>query len=336
MNRLPYTPCAQWVEQLAATHPDDLSPFERDALDTHVASCPACTAVRAENHAIDMLMLDLADVEPLPDLPMLPSQFPGTMSLPALADRSMSEINHYRCGKPTNGQYSLEIFRRAMLEHDDAAWTLLVEHFKEILLDAFRRHPRSEAASRLDDPENYVAKAFERFWMAVVRNQHVTFTSLGRALRFLRLCLNSAILDILRAHARRNEVPLPEPGSAGEPAVEDQDDGNERWEIIRTMLPSERERRLAFLLYYCNLRPREIVHRCPQEFPDVHEIFRMTRNIVGRLKRSAGLIRWRLDGNRSEAPTNEFGRSHDTLPASRRLRHHRSGGTVTSSREGSF
>ena len=64
------------------------------------------------------------------------------------------------------------------------------------------------------------------------------------------------------------------------------------------MLPSERERRLAFLLYHCNLKPREIVRRCPQEFPDVNEIFRMTRNIVDRLKRSADLIRWRLNGNR--------------------------------------
>jgi hypothetical protein len=102
----------------------------------------------------------------------------------------------------------------------------------------------------------------------------------------------------LRSYARIKEVPLPEPGFAGEPAVEDQEEGSELWEVIRTMLPSEREQRLAFLLYQCNLRPREIVRRCPQEFPDVNEIFRMTRNIVDRLKRSADLIRWRLNGNR--------------------------------------
>jgi Putative zinc-finger len=179
MNHLPYTPCAEWEEKLAATHPDDLSPFERAALDMHVASCPACTAVRAENHAIDMLMLDLADVEPLPDLPMLPlpgtmrylltlpSELPSNTRLSELADRSMIEINNYRRGEPTNGQYSLEIFRRAMQEHDDTAWTLLVERFQEFLLAAFRRHPRSESATHLDSPENYVDRAFARFWVAV-------------------------------------------------------------------------------------------------------------------------------------------------------------------------
>jgi len=221
-------------------------------------------------------------------------ELPRNMRLPALADRCMSEINNYRRGEASCDQYCLEMFRRAMLKHDDAAWTLLVERFQEFLLAAFRRHPRCESASRLDSPENFVAKAFERFWMATAYNQQVTFTSLGAALLFLRLCLNSAILDMLRSYARTKEVPLPDPGFPGEPEVVDQDDGSELWKVIRTMLPSERERRLAFLLYQCNLKPRVIVRLFPQEFPDVNEIFRMTRNIVDRLKRNADVIRWKL------------------------------------------
>ncbi len=220
-------------------------------------------------------------------------ELPKKMSLPALADRCMSEINKYRRGEASSDQYCLEIFRRAMQEHDDAAWTLLVDRFQEFLLAAFRRHPRCEAASHLDSPENYMARAFARFWVAV-HDQQVEFTSLGAALRFLRLCLNSAILDMLRAHARAREVPLPDPDFVGEPAVEDQDDGSEMWKIIRDMLPNERERRLAFLLFHCNLKPREIVRRCPQEFPDVNEVHRMKRNIVDRLARNADLIRYKL------------------------------------------
>jgi len=221
-------------------------------------------------------------------------ELPKNMRLSALADRCMSEINNFRRGEASSDQYCLEIFRRAMQEHDDAAWTLLVDRFQEFLLTAFRRHPRSEAASHLDSPENYVARAFARFWIAAVHNQQVMFTSLGAALRYLRVCLDSTILDMLRANARAREVPLPEPGFAGEPAVEDQDEGSELWEVIRDMLPSERERRLAFLLYQCNLKPREIVRLRPQEFPDVNEVHRMKRNIVDRLARSADLIRYKL------------------------------------------
>ncbi len=319
-NRLLYTPCIEWQEQLTATHLDDLSPFDRQALERHVASCPACAAVRAEYQAIDALLLGEEDIEPLPVLPTwrlqprkqparligsyapdplstpVPtmSELPGSMRLSALADRCLSEIDNYRRGEASNDQYCLEIFRRAMQEHDGEAWDLLVGRFQEFLLAAFRRHPRCEGASHLDSPENYVARAFARFWVAV-HDQQVEFTSLGAALRFLRLCLNSEILDMLRAHARRNEVPLPDPGFAEEPAVEDQDDGSELWKIIRDMLPNERERRLAFLLFYCNLRPRVIVRLRPQEFPDVNEIHRLRRNIVDRLVRSADLIRWRLN-----------------------------------------
>ncbi len=301
--------CIVWWEKLAATHPDDLFPSEQQALERHVASCPACAAVRAEYQVIDALLLAGEDLEPLPVLPtwrLQPrkqpahvstmSELPGAMLLSALADRCMSEIDNHRRGEESNDQYCLEIFRRAMLEHDDEAWSLLVNRFQEFLLAAFRHHLRCEAASRLDSPENYVARAFARFWIAAVHNQQVTFTSLGGALRYLSVCLNSTILDMLRSYARTKEVPLPELDFATEAAVEDQDDGSELWKIIRDMLPNERERRLAFLLFHCNLKPREIVRLRPQEFPDVTEVHRMKRNIVDRLARSADLVRWRLSG----------------------------------------
>ncbi len=41
-------------------------------------------------------------------------ELPKNMSLSALADRCMSEINHYRRGEASSDQYCLEIFRRAM------------------------------------------------------------------------------------------------------------------------------------------------------------------------------------------------------------------------------
>ncbi len=220
-------------------------------------------------------------------------ELPKNMRLPALADRCMSEINNFRRGEASSDQYCLEIFRRAMLERDDEAWILLLDRFKEFLLAAFRRHPGSEAASRLHKPENYVDWAFERFWIAV-HDQQEMFTSLGAALRYLRVCLNSTILDMLRSYARKNEVSLPDPGFAGEPTVEDQDEGGELWEVICDMLPSEREQRLAFYLFQCNLKPREIVRLRPQEFSDVNEIYRLRRNIVDRLERGADQIRWKL------------------------------------------
>lgn len=41
-------PCAQWKEQLAALHPDDLSIHERLALEEHLKECAACRTVFAD------------------------------------------------------------------------------------------------------------------------------------------------------------------------------------------------------------------------------------------------------------------------------------------------
>jgi hypothetical protein len=79
-----------------------------------------------------------------------------------------------------------------------------------------------------------------------------------------------------------------------EPATEDEYNSYELWEIIKSLLPNDRERRLAYLLYHCGLKSREIIHYCPDEFSDVQEIYRLTRNITERLIRNRDQIRWRL------------------------------------------
>ncbi len=62
-------PCRFWAEKLAAGHPDDLSPVERMALESHLAHCPSCSAVRAEYEAIWQELRQLPASEPRPGLP---------------------------------------------------------------------------------------------------------------------------------------------------------------------------------------------------------------------------------------------------------------------------
>ena len=97
MNYPMYTACAEWAEKLAATHPDDLSPSERVALERHVASCPACAAVRTEYQAIDALILDFPGVKPLPDLPIrLPQPRPKLTRSFAPGSNVVSRCSNFR------------------------------------------------------------------------------------------------------------------------------------------------------------------------------------------------------------------------------------------------
>jgi len=98
----------------------------------------------------------------------------------------------------------------------------------------------------------------------------------------------------VRTYSRTRELPLPEPGWVGEPFTEDDEDTGELWGIIEHLVPNAREQRVAYLLFHCGLKPREIVHYCPQEFSKVSEIYRIRRNILLRLMRDADNIRWQL------------------------------------------
>jgi hypothetical protein len=216
------------------------------------------------------------------------------LSLPVLAAQCLREIDNYRRGEPCTDTYGLELLRRAIKQSDQEAWTWVQHCFGGMVRVWLRRHPKREVACRLESEENYVAQAFERFWQATAFNQRVEFNTLAAALQYLRASLNGAILDMLRAYALPREVSLPGPGEPGEPQVEDSSDNSEVWDILQMILSDPREQRLAYLLFHCGLKPREIVRFCSQEWGDVQEIYRLRRNIMERLVRNADQLRWQL------------------------------------------
>lgn len=63
------TPCPLWAEKLAATHPDDLTPIERQELQVHLATCPTCAAIRAEYEIMGRYISRLPVADPGPGLP---------------------------------------------------------------------------------------------------------------------------------------------------------------------------------------------------------------------------------------------------------------------------
>jgi DNA-directed RNA polymerase specialized sigma24 family protein len=236
----------------------DLHPEETPS-DSHVDVC------ELQQHTITL---------PLP--PGLPLE---AMSLSLLAECCIGEMNNYRRGEPYTDRYCVELFRRSLMQRDATAWEVLQERFHDTMLRWMCGHPMRDIACRFDSEENYVAQAFARFWLATAAHQQVGFQSVAAILRYLRMSLHSVILDALRAYSRPKEVPLPEDGDPEEPFGEDTHEGHEVWEAILHLLPDSRDQRVAYLLFHCGLKPREIIHFCPQEFSDVQEVYRLRRNI---------------------------------------------------------
>lgn len=217
------------------------------------------------------------------------------MSLTTLTDKCTREMGKYRHKEVYNDQFCLEIFRRAMMQQEDGAWTVLINHFSENVRLWIWRHPCRQAALCYETEQNYIDETFRRFWQAV-SDKKEKFSTLAGALSYLHMCLNCAIMDTLRAFAKPKEESI-FAEDLDEPTSEDQYHEYDLWEVIQELLPNEREKRVAYLLFHCNLKPREIVQFCPDEFTSAEEIHRLKRNIVDRVLRNASKIRWKLSGD---------------------------------------
>jgi DNA-directed RNA polymerase specialized sigma24 family protein len=212
------------------------------------------------------------------------------MSVPVLVAHCLKELSNYRRGEPCTDVYGVELLRCATVKGDQEAWTGVQHCLSEVVRGWLRRHPSREAACRLENEENYVAQAFERFWQATTLTQQVEFSTLAAALQYLRACLNGTMLDTLRTYSRPREASLPERGESEAPQVEHMTSSSEVWDILQTILSNTREQRLAYLLFHCGLGPREIVRFCPQEWSDVQEIYHLRRSILERLLLNASSI----------------------------------------------
>jgi hypothetical protein len=210
------------------------------------------------------------------------------IKLTTLADLCTDELRRYRCNEPADNRYFIELLRRAIVEHTDHARLLLQQCLSETIRTWIRSHPNGDLTLLHSSEENFIAQTFSRFWYAV-HDQHVEFNTLSVALRYLRATLNGILIDTQRLQLR--EVSLPKPGCSGELAAEEPIDARNIWKIIESLLFDARERRIAYLLYFCGLKPREIVIRCPKEFDDVKEIYHLRHTIVEQLQRNRDRLR---------------------------------------------
>jgi hypothetical protein len=216
----------------------------------------------------------------------------GEIKPTTLTDLSSQELPQHWGKEALDDGYALDLLRCAVVEQTDEAWSALQHCFSETIRRWISSHPYQDVALLRDSEENYIAQTFSRFWCAV-HTQHLEFTTVYAALCYLRATLNGLLTDTLRCHLRlrTREVSLSEPGSYQEPSVEDSMDAQSNWKSIEPLLCDEREKRLAYLLYYCGLKPRDIVVRCSQEFDDVKEIYRLNHNIIERLRRNRERLR---------------------------------------------
>jgi hypothetical protein len=178
--------------------------------------------------------------------------------------------------------YCIELLRRVTLHSDQDAWKIVQDLLSVTVRGWISQHPRREEACSLESEESFVAEAFARFYVLII-HQQVEFSQLSTALQYLKLSLNSAILNRLRAFSRPPANSMLAPGDISEQVVAESIDTVIVLKILQETFPNAREQRLAYLLFHCGLSPKKIVNTYPQEFQDVQEISRLRHTFFERL-----------------------------------------------------
>jgi hypothetical protein len=282
----------------AMTHPI-FSPGSDAANSSDGHNSSKLDAVQANNHGAEITMPIGSTGDRSYALPLSEGFAPSIMSISELADQCMNEINHYHTGVHLSDRYCAELLFRAILQGDQDAWKAVQLCLSETVRGWLDRHPKREAACRLDSEEKYIAEAFARFHQAAVLQQ-VEFSRLSSALQYLRVSLNGVLLDTLRASSSPIVTLLPKrkPCNSDMSTTE-----SEVWEMLENMPLDNRERRLAYLLFNCGLRPKDIVHSFPEEFYDVHEISLLRCTIIERLLDHVDQHMWPINTNKSVSNT---------------------------------
>jgi hypothetical protein len=182
-------------------------------------------------------------------------------------------------------QYWLEMFRRALRESDQRTQRWLQQKFSAILINWIHNHPEGELAYRLHTEEYYIIETFRCFWNTSLKQQKFGLTSMSDVLSYLYISMNTVILDTLRNFSCPQDALFMSTRIAGEAQSYENDHSQDIWALIASKLSNKRERRMAYLLFQCALKPGEIVASFPNEFSDVNEISQVRRSIMELLSR---------------------------------------------------
>ncbi|HMQ31141.1 MAG TPA: sigma-70 family RNA polymerase sigma factor [Chloroflexaceae bacterium] len=215
------------------------------------------------------------------------------MDLASLVRCCAAESERFYRGQQHDTCYSYELFRRALVERDEAAWEQLYRHYSGLVEGWIRRS--GAFVSSGESSEYFVVGAFTKFWRAITPERFASFPSLASLLQYLQLCATSVVIDSVRAQSWSEMLPeetiSPNHGPQTSPDEEavSRVDREEFWRFINEQLNGEVERVVVYCSFVLGLTPRAIFARRGELFSSVNDVYNVKRNVLGRLSRNQQL-----------------------------------------------
>jgi hypothetical protein len=185
-----------------------------------------------------------------------------------------------------------ELFRRAIVEHDDEAWAEGAARYRAMLISWAGRC--SASATILERGDEIADIAFARAWSALTPERFADIPNIGALLAYMRTCVTSAVIDCARnalLHERLSQALEGEDAISPEDEVIDRLTRQELWQIAIAEARCEQERVVLVEGFVYGLRSATILMRHPTIFDAVAQVYTAKRNLVERLKRNPDLGR---------------------------------------------
>lgn len=222
-----------------------------------------------------------------------PEVAPAQMDLMSLVRRCAAESERFYRGQQHDTCFSYELFRRALVERDEAAWEQLYQHYSGLVEGWIRRSGAFTSSG--ESSEYFVVGAFTKFWRAINPDRFASFPTLASLLQYLQLCATSVVIDSVRAQSWSEMLPeetiTPNHGPQTSPDEEavSRVDREEFWRFINEQLNGEVERVVVYCSFVLGLTPRAIYAKRSELFSSVNDVYNVKRNVLGRLSRNQQL-----------------------------------------------
>jgi DNA-directed RNA polymerase specialized sigma24 family protein len=212
-----------------------------------------------------------------------------------LAQRCAEETSHFFGGQAHDPRYCHELLYRAVVLGEQAAWEAVFAQYRPLVTAWVLRHPGFRQTG--EEGAYFVNRAFEKLWAALTVETFGRFESLAAILRYLQMCVHSAVVDHLRQAEHAWERAAASPPSAEEPKQEpsgydpqlDRLERAEFWAVIEGKLRDDKERQVIYASYVIGLKPQEICEVFHKLFGSPDEVYLAKQNVLARLRRDPDL-----------------------------------------------
>ncbi len=219
------------------------------------------------------------------------------LNLSSLAHLCRQSTDRYFQRKSYDDRFCLELFRRAIQEQDQSAWSVLISQYENLVLAWVQRHHSFPIAD--ESQEYFVNRTFDSFWSAFNRDPGKLdkFHNLKSILQYLKLCTYSAVQEYVERrmpprHVYQSDIPIEAVAESVDSisSVDANIVAGIVWQYVIAATKSEQEQVIAKEFLQHDMKPQEIYERHMRLFKDVDQVRRVKGNFMTRLRRNKQLM----------------------------------------------